>query len=122
VIKLLLDMGLPRRTAEDLTSAGWDAEHVAARGRARASDDEIVAWGREEGRTIVTLDADFARVLAMAGARTPSLLWLRIEGLDRKRATELLQRLLPELVVDLEAGCVVSVTDAAVRVRRMPLR
>jgi hypothetical protein len=59
-VRLLLDMGLPRRTAEDLSRAGWDAVHVAAGGRARASDQEIIAWARDEERTIVTLDADFA--------------------------------------------------------------
>jgi predicted nuclease of predicted toxin-antitoxin system len=122
MIKLLMDMGLPRRTAEDLASAGWDAVHVAARGRARARDDEIIDWARDEGRVIVTLDADFARMLATAGAASPSLVWLRIDGLDRRRATELLERLLPQIEADLRTGSIVSVTEAAVRVRPMPVR
>ena len=115
-------MGLPRRTAEDLSLAGWDAVHIAARGRPRASDDEIIALARDEERTIVTLDADFARILATAGSTEPSLVWLRIEGLDRQRATELLLRLLPPLVPDLRAGCIASVTEAAIRIRKLPVR
>jgi predicted nuclease of predicted toxin-antitoxin system len=58
--------------------------HVAARGRARASDQEIIAWARDEERTIVTLDADFARILATGGSAEPSPVWLRMaEETDR---------------------------------------
>jgi len=46
----------------------------------------ILDLGREVGRTVVTLDADFHALLALKGAISPSVIRLRIEGL---RAEEL---------------------------------
>ena len=76
---LLLDMGLPRRTAGDLRDAGWDAVHVAEVGKASATDAELIALARAERRAVVTLDSDFARLLATSRATTPSLLHLRLD-------------------------------------------
>ncbi len=63
MIRLLLDMGLPRRTAEDLRTQGIDVEHVAQRGLATAADETIIALAVEERRIVVTEDHDFARAI-----------------------------------------------------------
>jgi predicted nuclease of predicted toxin-antitoxin system len=46
-----------------------------------ASDAVILDYAREEGRVIVTLDADFHTLLALTGATFPSVVRVRIEGL-----------------------------------------
>jgi hypothetical protein len=48
VIGLLLDAGLPRGAAADLTADGWDVQHVTDLG-----------LGGARGRAVVTLDHDF---------------------------------------------------------------
>lgn len=120
-MRLLLDMGLPRRTAEDLSGDGWDVTHIAALGRPTATDEEIVELARIEGRAIVTLDSDFTRILALAGTLAPSLIHLRIDVLDRVRATALLRTIVPGLATALSLGCIVSVTGGGIRLRRLPI-
>jgi hypothetical protein len=44
----LLDAGLPRGAAADLTADGWDVQHVTDLG-----------LGAARGRAVVTLDHDF---------------------------------------------------------------
>ena len=56
--KLLLDMGLPRRSADDLRTAGWDVEHVSAIMLKTAPDEQILEEALRTGRSIVTLDSD----------------------------------------------------------------
>lgn len=81
MIKILLDQGLPRSAAELLRQQGWDALHVSDVGLAAASDQTILNQAEQQGRTVVTLDADFHALLAVSGASAPSVVRLRIEGL-----------------------------------------
>ncbi len=122
MIRLLLDMGLPRRTAEDLRTQGIDVEHVAQRGLATAADETIIALAVEERRIVVTEDHDFARIIARTQGRSPSLVFLRIPGLARNQATSLLARVIDVARGDLEVGAVVTVSQKGIRVRRLPLR
>lgn len=57
--RILLDQGLPRSTAAALKEAGWDVEHVSDFGMSQSSDRSILDFARTQGRTVVTLDADF---------------------------------------------------------------
>ena len=65
-MKLLLDQGLPRRTAALLRQAGVDAVHAAEIGLSTADDVVILQEGRRSGRVVVTLDADFQTWMASA--------------------------------------------------------
>ena len=67
-MKLLLDQGLPRSSAELLRQEGLDAVHTGECGLSEASDDAILAAGRAQGRTVVTLDSDFHTILALEEA------------------------------------------------------
>lgn len=121
MISLLLDQGLPRRCAADLRGLGWDVEHVGDLGRSRATDEEILDLATEEGRAVVTLDSDFAKILARRHAAGPPVVHIRIERLDRAAATELLVRVLPRIEEELALGAIASVTIGEVRLRRLPL-
>jgi predicted nuclease of predicted toxin-antitoxin system len=59
-MKLLLDQGLPRSAAILLTEAGIDTIHVGDIGLSAAEDAEILKKAQEDGRIVVTLDADFS--------------------------------------------------------------
>jgi predicted nuclease of predicted toxin-antitoxin system len=77
-LKLLLDQGLARSTAVRLRSIGMDVVHVAEIGMERASDGEILVRGREEGRVIVTRDADFHAAMSRSRTSMPSVVRGRI--------------------------------------------
>lgn len=81
MIRLLLDQGLPRSTVAQLGERGIDACHVADIGRSHAADFEIIELARHQGQVIVTLDADFHRLLALSGAHGPSVIRIRQKGL-----------------------------------------
>ena len=119
--RLLLDQGLPRSTPALLVQAGWDVTHVADIGMSRADDVDILQRARAEGRVCVTLDADFHAILATSGEPGPSVVRVRKEGLDGGALADLLQTVWPDIEDALTAGAMVTVTDRAIRVRRLPI-
>ena len=121
-MKLLLDHGLPRSAAGLLRDAGADAVHTGERGLATASDQQILAFAGQEGRTVVTLDADFHALLALRGIPGPSVIRIRVEGLRAEALVDLVQRVLESCGEDLAEGAAVSVTQDQIRVRRLPIR
>lgn len=120
-MKLLLDQGLPRSTATLLRARGIDTLHVAEIGLSGASDADILARGRDDDRTIVTLDADFHLLLAVTNVVSPSVIRLRIEGLRAEALALLLDSVVVQCTADLEAGAAVTVQPKRLRVRRLPL-
>jgi predicted nuclease of predicted toxin-antitoxin system len=121
VIKLLLDQGLPRTAAALLCAAGIDTVHVGEIGYASADDADILQRARDDGRVVVTLDADFHALLALSGATSPSVIRIRIEGLRAAATANLLQTVLSQCDEDLQQGAVVTVQPTRIRVRRLPL-
>jgi predicted nuclease of predicted toxin-antitoxin system len=90
-MKLLLDQGLPRSTASLLRGEGVVTVHVGEIGCSTAEDVEVLAKAREEGYIVVTLDANFHALLALSGAVSPSVIRIRIEGLNAKDAASLIR-------------------------------
>ncbi len=119
--RLLLDQGLPRSAALHLQSAGWDVLHVYDIDLSRATDRRILEHARVNGRTIVTLDADFHALLAVENANGPSVIRIRREGLTGDKLAELLLQLWPAVEQAVQAGAMVTVTDKNVRIRRLPI-
>lgn len=120
-MRLLLDQGLPRSTVVHLRNLGIEAFHTGDRSLAAASDSEILEIGRQEGRIVVTLDADFHALLVLSGASGPSVIRIRIEGLRAERLASLLLNVLKSCEEDLLKGAMISVTEHGIRVRRLPL-
>lgn len=121
MIRLLLDQGLPRSTVAQLGERGIDACHVADIGRSHAADFEIIELARHQGQVIVTLDADFHRLLALSGAHGPSVIRIRQEGLRGPDVAALIDQVLSRVGGQLEAGALVTVADGRVRLHNLPL-
>jgi predicted nuclease of predicted toxin-antitoxin system len=120
-MKLLLDQNLSADAAVILRCNGMDANHAREVGLETAQDEVILDWCRTETRTVITLDADFHALLARAGARTPSVVRFRIEGLRDEALAALILRVIALTEADLQSGAVVTVTETSIRVRRLPL-
>lgn len=120
-MKLLLDQGTPRSAANILREAGFDTIHTGEIGLAEAEDSEIIRTAAADGRTIVTFDADFHALLALAQTQKPSVIRIRIEGLRAEDLSLLVQYVLSECKHDLETGAMVSVNETQIRVRHLPV-
>jgi predicted nuclease of predicted toxin-antitoxin system len=120
-MKLLLDQGLPRSAAVLLREGGIDTLHVGEIGLAAATDNEILQRGRQEGRVVVTLDADFHALLAFSKALSPSVVRMRIEGLTGPMAANVIREAVSRSKEDLESGALVTVQPGRIRIRRLPL-
>jgi predicted nuclease of predicted toxin-antitoxin system len=55
----------------------------------RAEDAEILPFSRDDSRVCVTLDHDFHAHLAVTGHGRPSVVLLRVQGLDAKGQADL---------------------------------
>ena len=106
---LLLDQGLPRDAAQQLRASGVLCTHVGELGMAAAADIEILEWARLHGSAVVTLDADFHAMLAVQGATKPSVIRIRVQGLNGTAVTRLLHRVLAQYKAELGAGCMITV-------------
>ncbi|MFQ4144764.1 DUF5615 family PIN-like protein [Chlorogloeopsis sp. ULAP02] len=120
-MKLLLDQGLPRSTAILLRELGIDTIHIGEIGLSEAEDTEIIKMSREEGRVVVTLDADFHILLALDEATFPSVIRIRIERLRAPALTELLLKVIDECEEELQQGAAVTIEPSRIRIRRLPL-
>jgi predicted nuclease of predicted toxin-antitoxin system len=120
-MKLVLDQGLPHRSAAILRERGIDAVHASECGLSTALDEEILAFGRDQSRVVVTLDADLHSILAVEAASAPSVVRVRIEGLRAPEMATLIQRTLDSCEPELKAGAAVSVTPSGIRVKRLPI-
>ena len=120
--RLLLDQGLAPRAAELLRQYGFEATHASEVGMSNADDILILERARNEERVCVTLDHDFHAHLAMAGAGRPSVLLLRVQGLDAEGQADLIRSVCIQCDAALSEGAAVSADRDRIRVRRLPLR
>jgi len=118
---LLLDQGLAPLAAEILRRNGFDAIHVSEIGMERADDVEILDRARQDGRVCITLDHDFHRHLAIAGQGRPSVVLLRVQGLNAQDQADLIGRVCSQCENALTEGAAVSADHETIRIRRLPL-
>lgn len=88
---------------------------------AMASDRNILEVARNAERVVVTLDRDFTTLLAVEGMDSPSVIYVRIGGLDRWGTVRLLEDLLPRLPAEGTPCFVATVSPTGVRVRTLPI-
>lgn len=118
----LLDQGLAPLAAARLREHGLDAVHVSEIGMERAEDAEILKRAEQQGRICVTLDHDFHAHLAATGGGLPSVILLRVQGLDAEGQADLIQVVCAQCERALLEGAAVSADRKSIRVRRLPLR
>jgi len=87
----------------------------------KAADDEILAWALEKSAVVVTLDADFHTILAVSGARGPSVIRLRMQGLGAQQIVKLLQNVLVRFAADLKRGSLVTVKARKTTCHKLPV-
>lgn len=76
-MRFKVDENLPLEAANALRACGHDVHTVADEGLRGAKDPVVVAACAQEGRALLTLDLDFANIVAYPPGRYPGLLVLR---------------------------------------------
>jgi predicted nuclease of predicted toxin-antitoxin system len=119
---VLLDQGLAPHAAAILRQRGVDAVHVSEIGMEQAEDVQILERARNDERVCVTLDHDFHTHLAVTGHGRPSVVLLRVQGIDAQAQADLIQSVCLQCENALSEGAAVSANRENIRVRRLPLR
>ena len=117
-----LDQGIAPRVAELLRAPGCDAIHVSEIGMSHADDIAILARSLAEDRACVTLAPDSHAHLAFTHQLSPSVVLLRVQGMDAVSQSRLIQRVFTQCEEALRAGAAVSSDGATIRVRQLPLK
>lgn len=105
-----------------LVAEGHDAVHVHDVGLTSRPDPDVLDAAVSEQRVLITLDTDFATLIAHARSALPSVLLFR-GNVTRGPSDQsrLLLANLDAIAEDLHAGAVVVIGDDRVRIRRLPI-
>ncbi len=121
MIRLLLDQGVPHGTARLLNGCGIETIHVGDLGLHEAADEEILTQARLLGRVVCTFDGDFHALMALSGATSPGVIFLRLQRLNSAGCASLLERVCGQFGKALTDGVLVTVTARGVRMHRLPV-
>lgn len=120
-MKFLVDMPLSPQLSDWLRSQGHDCVHAARMGLDRTPDSELLAIAAKEGRTVVTADLDFARLMAIYRLTDPGLVLFRGSNFADQFCIDRLKRLF-EIASEQEISTSVVVIDGKrIRRRRLPI-
>lgn len=120
-MKFLADMGISLRTVDWLRDKGHDVVHLRDEGLQRLPDDEILTKAKIESRIVLTVDLDFAQLLAMSQWSLPSVILFRLGNENYEQINDFLNILLEDCIEDLYAGAMISVNTKGFRVRKLPI-
>jgi predicted nuclease of predicted toxin-antitoxin system len=120
-VKFLVDMPLSPALAVWLGDQGYDAVHAAELGLNRAPDIEIIARAKQDGRTIITIDLDYPRLLALARTTEPSLILFRDGDWSEADVIVRMREILRALTAVDIAQSIIVVDRDRVRRRRLPI-
>jgi predicted nuclease of predicted toxin-antitoxin system len=120
-MKFLADMGISPKTVAFLRTLGHDATHLQEQGLERLPDSVILAKARAEARILLTHDLGFGELVAASGARLPSVILFRLRNMQPDHANRYLNLVLSRHPTELAEGVVISVTEAQIRLRTLPV-
>ena len=96
--------------------------HLREEGLIRLPDPDIVTKAAQEQRVVLTFDLDFGDILAVARAKTPSVIIFRLRNQTPAAVIPRLFRVIGDCESDLASGVIIIVEDQGYRVRRLPIR
>lgn len=121
-MKLLIDMNLSPRWKTLLGMAGYEAEHWSLVGAPDAPEASIMAFARKHGCVVLTHDLDFGSILAATQDDRPSVVQIRADDVSPDAIGEIVVKALRRMTDELEAGALLTIDPARLRLRLLPLR
>jgi predicted nuclease of predicted toxin-antitoxin system len=120
-MKFLADMPISPKTVMYLRSLGHDVYRISEKGLYRAKDHDIVEIAVIENRVILTMDLDFAAIIAISHMAIPSTVIFRVMDESYENINALLENILPRVEKELLGGAIVIIEDDRFRVRSLPI-
>lgn len=120
-IRLLADLHISPKTVDVILKNGYKISRVTDHLPPSSSDIQIIDLAERLNASILTQDLDFSALVAKSGKVSPSVISLRVSNVSPNRITSLLLSLLPTIQKELEEGSIISVDDAGVRIRLLPV-
>lgn len=120
-MKFLADMGIPIGSVRYLRQTGHDVVHLRELGLQRLPDPKILEKARDESRILLTHDLDFAQLLALSRATSPSVIVFRLVDMRSDSVNRHLEQALQQAQNDLAQGAIVSLREGQIRVHPLPI-
>jgi predicted nuclease of predicted toxin-antitoxin system len=120
-MKALLDMPVSASLLDVLHAHGHEGVHANQIGKERATDDELLALARCEGRVVITADLDFPRLLTLSSAKGPGLILFRGGNYTDAEMRALLERVLQEVSVQVLESAICVVDKRRIRITQLPI-
>ncbi|MFN0023077.1 MAG: DUF5615 family PIN-like protein [Parvularculaceae bacterium] len=120
-MKFLIDMPLSPALATWLHGEGHDAAHASALGLARATDADILKIARSQGRTVITADLDYPRLLAAMKTTDPSVILFRDGEWNEAEVVARLADVLRSVPEEQLKASIIVVEKSRIRRRDLPL-
>jgi predicted nuclease of predicted toxin-antitoxin system len=121
-MRFLANMNISPRTVEFLRGRGWDILRVSEILPAKSSDHIVLEFARSEGRTLISQDLDFSRILALEGWSCPSVITIRMTRCDPESVSDRLLQIFPAILEKLASGCAITVDERKIRLRPLPIK
>jgi predicted nuclease of predicted toxin-antitoxin system len=102
-MRFIVDAQLPPALARWLAAQGHDAEHVADRQLAAATDISIWNFAVQASAVIITKDEDFAQRKVLTGDG-PIVVWIRLPNTRRRELLSWFATVLPHILAALQRG------------------
>jgi predicted nuclease of predicted toxin-antitoxin system len=119
-MRLKLDKNLPLVLRDELAAQGHDAHTCHDESLQGAADGAVFAAASGEGRTLITLDLDFADIRRYPPGGHPGVVVLRPARADVDSCVAAVARFLFHVPEADVPGNLVIVEDHRVRIRRPP--
>lgn len=121
-MRFLADMGISQRTISWLRQQGFDAIHLREEGLQRLPDSEVLAKAAMENRVLLTMDLDFGYLVAISQQILPGVIIFRLSDERSEMVNSRLSEVLVKCAYDIQPGVIISVSDKAIRIRRLPIQ
>jgi len=117
-VKLFLDENLSPQHAAELRTEGRDAVGVLEVGLSGANYERVLRFAVENGRVLVTLDADFANVMRFPPERALGIVRLKVHPATEDGIRQAIRRAMLFLQNIDRAGHLAVVDEDKTRIRR----
>lgn len=101
MLKFVFDVGVGKRAAEVLQSAGFDVVSILDLDPTM-SDAEILSIAESDQRMVVTMDKDFGELVFHSGKKHNGVLLLRLEDADGEEKAAIVRAIIRDFVSEIE--------------------
>jgi predicted nuclease of predicted toxin-antitoxin system len=121
-MRILIDMNLSPDWVEAFAAENIESVHWSTVGDPRAEDEQIMQYARTNDYVLFTHDLDFATLLALTQAESPSVVQVRAQDVLPSHLAKTAIPVLQTNEATLEQSALIVIDEGRARVRILPLQ